>query len=495
MKKNKDDIINIVLFGIVIFVIVIKRELNNLDEIWIFNMARNVANGLLPYKDFSMIITPGLPILCGGILKIFGTEMFVMRILAVMVNTVIIFLVYKILKLLDINKYVSTGIALLISSLFIKCFCIDYNFIILMIALINLYFELKNYNKTQNVFKYNIKMEILLGILAGISITMKQTTGISLAVTFIGYKLLVVRSKDEFKHFIKIAITRLIAVMIPVLLLILYLLCNGIMGEFIDYAILGINDFSNSKPYTNLLKGELRYLAVLVPLTITSLFIMSMKRNDNILTILFAYSISTIIVVYPIADTIHFLIAGTIAMIAGIYMLAKLYMSKVNGKIEKKEQIWIESFIRAMVIISAIIIFLASIYVTINILIKIDKYKTLENFKYIPVSENLEERISKVGQFIKDKNEVYILDPSAALYMIPLNRYNKNYDMFMKGNFGAKGSNGLIEDLATKENATILILNDKYSMNWATPVDVIQYIKNNYTKCGEIEIFDIYEKY
>lgn len=78
--------------------------------------------------------------------------------------------------------------------------------------------------------------------------------------------------------------------------------------------------------------------------------------------------------------------------------------------------------------------------------------------------------------------------------MIPLDRYNKNYDMFMKGNFGEKGSNGLIEDLETKENVTILILNDKYSMNWQTPLEVIEYIKNNYRKVGEIEIFDIYKK-
>lgn len=495
MKKYKDDIVNFLLFSIIIFAIIINRELNNLDEIWIFNMARNIANGLLPYRDFSLIITPGLPILCGGILKLFGTEMFVMRIISIIVDTVIIFMVYKTLKVLDVDKYLSTGIALFMLNLFIGCFCIDYNFMILMIALINLYLELKHYNKTQDIFEYNAKMELLLGILAGICITIKQTTGICLAVMFIGYKLLCVRSKNEFKKFIKIAMTRLFAVLIPVVLLILYLLCNSIMKDFIDYAILGISDFSNSKPYTNLLKGELWYLAILVPITIISSFIMLIKRRDNILTILFAYSISTIIVVYPIADTIHFLIAGTIGMITGVYMLAKLCKDKVKGKMEKKDLIWIESFIKAIVIIVATIIFLASIYSTINVLRKLDEYKTLGNFKYIPVSESLKEKILKMGEYIEEREEdVYILDSSAALYMIPLNRYNKNYDMFMKGNFGAKGSNGLIEDLKTKEDAVILILNDRYSMNWQTPEDVIKYIKNNYRKIGEIETFDIYEK-
>ena len=34
---------------------------------------------------------------------------------------------------------------------------------------------------------------------------------------------------------------------------------------------------------------------------------------------------------------------------------------------------------------------------------------------------------------------IHILDATAALYMIPIDRYNKNYDMFNIGNLGFKG--------------------------------------------------------
>ena len=77
--------------------------------------------------------------------------------------------------------------------------------------------------------------------------------------------------------------------------------------------------------------------------------------------------------------------------------------------------------------------------------------------------------------------------------MIPINRYNKNYDMFNKGNFGGKGSKGIIEDLQSKENITLLILKNKRNLNWQTPIEVIEYIQQKYEKTGDIEIFDIWK--
>ena len=268
MKKYREDILVFVFFVITTSAIILIRNLNNLDEVWIFNTARNVANGLLPYKDFNLVTTPGLPILCGMILKIFGTEMFIMRIIAIITNSLIMLIIYKILKTFKIKKEFSLLISIIIMKLFIGSMCIDYNFIILLIALITLYIELKTYKQNNNIFEYNLKKEILLSILAGLSITMKQTTGICFVIAFIGYKLLAVRNKEDFISVLKISIIRFLSSMIPVIILLIYLLCNNIMSEFIDYTILGIKDFSNSISYLNLLKGKLSILAISVPITI-----------------------------------------------------------------------------------------------------------------------------------------------------------------------------------------------------------------------------------
>ena len=105
----------------------------------------------------------------------------------------------------------------------------------------------------------------------------------------------------------------------------------------------------------------------------------------------------------------------------------------------------------------------------------------------------------KIDDFILEENRkgknVYILDATAALYMIPIDKYNKNYDMFLKGNLGADGEEGQIENLKKEnDNTVVLIMNNSYSRNWQTPEKVRKYIIDNWTKRGEIEKFDIYEK-
>ena len=48
LKKN---ILIILLLFLAVSAIIIPKQLNNLDEIWNFNFARNIANDLLPYTD------------------------------------------------------------------------------------------------------------------------------------------------------------------------------------------------------------------------------------------------------------------------------------------------------------------------------------------------------------------------------------------------------------------------------------------------------------
>ena len=104
-------------------------------------------------------------------------------------------------------------------------------------------------------------------------------------------------------------------------------------------------------------------------------------------------------------------------------------------------------------------------------------------------------KINDINNFILFNNsKTYILDSEAAIYMIALNKYNKNFDMFLKGNLGSKGEFGQIEKINQLEKGTkILIKNDQYKLNWQTPLEVISYIKNNFNKIGEVNIFDIYE--
>ena len=78
--------------------------------------------------------------------------------------------------------------------------------------------------------------------------------------------------------------------------------------------------------------------------------------------------------------------------------------------------------------------------------------------------------------------------------MIPINRYNKDYDMFLKGNIGKDGEQGQIEKIKNKnENELLLIRKPEVKPNWQSPLTVIDYIRKNLEKVGDISIYDIYK--
>ena len=359
------------------------------------------------------------------------------------------------------------------------------------------------------MFQNTIRKKILLyGILAGLAICTKQSIGATLAVIVVIYKLLFIENKEQFKQYFKIAVTRIIGILIPVAILFIYLIITGAMQEFINYAVLGISTFSNKILYTTLLlndKLEIRVFSVLMPVSIILMAIiliitMSLKKENekiqNILTILI-YSISIIIVMYPISDEIHFLIGSLISIIGLIYiisLLGKKIYYKINYTKKYKAYKIITFAIWILIFAKISIKSINNMY----LYVKSDKNTKISNFKNIEIGESLKQRIINIDKYIIEKEQegkkVYILDAEAVIYMIPLDKYNKNYDMFLKGNIGKEGENGQIEKIKQKdENTLYLIRNEKLSTNWQTPLNSIKYIRDNLKKVEEIEIYDVYE--
>ena len=499
IKNN--DIVIFIYFFILIAATILTKSLNNLDELWNYNFASNIAKGNLPYGDFNMVQTPLLAIVCGFILKIFGNELIVMRIIAILLNTIIIFLVYKILKLLKINKHIVylslTGIYLV----YFDYFCLDYNFAVLLVALLSLYLEIKSLNKDGKILSFNIKKEIVLGILVGTSILFKQTTGLFLSLVFIFYKLLIVRGKEQWKTIGKIIAIRTIGVLVPIILLVVYLVANNIWMEFLDYTIYGIKTFSNKISYINLLiiyELPVKILSALVPTIIIYMYFVSVVKGIKLeeqknIFILFAYSVACFIVAFPISDSIHFLIGSMPAIISLIYVI---WIDIKKIKLKQELTVFIKEFIKAFSIL-AICYFIVLALTLIGIYFtNYSNFSSMKHFRFI--QSGLDNKIAEIDEYILEQNsrgkKVYILDATACIYMIPLDKYNKDYDMFLKGNIGARGEEGQIEKLKNEENIVILIMNENYSRNWQNPENVRKYIIENWNKIGEISTFDIYEK-
>lgn len=499
MKKN---LVLYTIIFLVIFSTIIIKPINDLDEIWNYNTARAISEGLIPYKDISMITTPLLPMLTAIFLKIIANEIIISRIIAAIVWTGILFTIYKILKYLIQEENICLIITGLIGILCSDIYCIDYNVFVLLIALIVLYLELKN------ISQFNLKHDFIVGILSGIAICTKHSIGITLAGVVFLYKILFIQNREQIKKYTKSIIIRIIGILIPIILLFVYLIFTGAISEFIDYAVLGISTFSNKISYLGLLQNdkiEIRLFSILVPISITLMGIILIiskilkKENDKIQKILtiFIYSLSIIIVMYPISDVIHFLIGSLISIIGfifTIYILGKEVYNKINY--EKKYKVY-------KILTFLIYLFIFAIILTkgidnIYMYLKVNKNTEIEHYKNIEIDKSLVQRINKIDNYILKKEqegyETYILDAEAAIYMIPLNKYNKDYDMFLKGNIGKDGEEGQIKKIKHKEeNILYLIRKENLKTNWQTPLNVIKYIRNNLEKIEEIEIYEVYK--
>ena len=569
-------------FFILVFIFMLSVQLNkyptNLDELWNYNIARCIKNGLIPYKDISMITTPLFPTIVAICLKIFGDNLFVFRIIGAVLFTLILIFTYKIFYELLKKQSIAIIFTGIICFALFQYFMVDYNFFVLLIALIIEYLELK-------IYKF-FSDDLLIGFLAGLAICSKQTLGFFILLYVLLINLLFIRNKDDWKVYLKTAMNRLIGAFIPSLMFLIFLAVTKSYDDFISYAILGIRTFTNSIPYRNLIQGNViitKILAIIIPFFVTIMIAYSFyllrklkkdnkikedktisdKINDNRIKlnktisnqvndnkireiktsenkikykkiIIATFSgIPMLITIYPIADEVHFYIAVFQFSILLLYILAFLcvkLLKKIieydkigrvfNYIIDNKINVFVKKFIVYFVILLGIfkmaqislynyeeykskLLESKSIVENENIENKNIENVNIENnkdlfkhFKKIPLTTGYIKLTQELYDFYKENNDkkIIIVDAEACVYDIPMDIYNKNFDMFLKGNIGKDGEEGIINNIENNTNTIYLIKKKGENLNWQTPKSVIEYIRKNMKKLGSIEYYDIYCK-
>lgn len=495
MKKIGKGIFFFLVIAIAVASGILTRNLGDLDEIWNFNFANQMAKGLVPYRDFNMVQTPLLPMIVSLFLKVFGTQLLVTRILGVFLGAGILFMAYHILKKLKVNLYIRLTTLLIFFLLLKNNFALDYNFAVLLLVLFMIALELKKRKIEKNGKRQ--RYDLLIGFLAGLCICFKQSTGAFILLATLVIGLWQEKKKGNWKQYLTNVVIRIIGAVIPVAILFIYLLVNGALGDFINYAVLGIQTFSNHLAYTTLFQNTpvyIKLLAVLFPLTLIFMFFVTWKAKNKKIGILTAYGIATAFTMYPITDEIHFLIGALPTFIGFVYILHIVIRRLKIGYQRSKTMRYIRDFCRCALWLALFIFLGIALEDTISYIKSADQYQDLPHYSYIRVTDKLEGQIKNVSQYIQNASKpVYILDSDAAIYRIPTDGYEKDYDMFLKGNLGIKGEEGQIEKLESTQDKILLIKNDATSLNWQNPEKVRQYVKENYTKVGEIEYFDIYE--
>ena len=511
---NKKKIINILIqfsifaLSLVLFLVArLTAPATDLDEIWNYNTANAFAMGLIPYKQVSMITTPLLPMINSIFLKIVFNGIITYRVLMGIVFALIVLFIYLIIRELSSKKLLSYICAFFIGTLLIKKFLLDYNYLFLLISLVIAFLEIRDIKKNEN---FNFNHNLCVGLLTGLAFLTKQTIGLLLIIVVI-FEVFIYMKKTGFDlkitKFIKLIGVRIFGMMVPITMFLIYLGVNVAFNDFVNYAIKGVKEFSNSIPYYRLLNSTDYKIAIISRLFIIvygSLFITfilecvkNKKMKDELMNIyiLAICSIPVIAIIYPISDDFHLIVASVFALIIIAYLFI-LVLKKIDGFIK------IDMFYKKLLLIGMLVVIVLisfkNLIIERNINVKENVLVPFKHYEGIYVPKYLSNRISdvtdKVRAYSNSGRESIIIDAEASIYDIVLNRYKKNYDMLLIGNIGEHGVEKIINEIKDSHNVYYFVKNPQYALNWQLPEDIVDYIRNNLKYHETVSVFDVYYK-
>ena len=511
---DKKKIINILIqfsifvLSLVLFLVArLTAPATDLDEVWNYNTANAFAMGLIPYKQVSMITTPLLPMINSIFLKIFFNSIITYRVVMGIVFALIVLFIYLIIKELSSKGLLSYICAFFIGTLLINKFLLDYNYLFLLIVLMIAFLEVRDLKKNEN---FNFNHNLCVGLLTGLAFLTKQTIGLLLIIVVI-FEVFIYMKKTGFDlkltKFIKLIGVRIFGMMVPITMFLTYLGVNGAFNDFINYAIKGVKEFSNSIPYYRLLNSTDYKIAIISRLFIIvygSLFITfilecvkNKKMKDELMNIyiLAICSIPVIAIIYPISDDFHLMAASVYALIIIAYLFI-LVLKKIDGFIK------IDMFYKKLLLIGMLVVIVLisfkNLIIERNINVKENVLVPFKHYEGIYVPKYLSNRISdvtdKVRSYSNSGRESIIVDAEAAIYDIVLNRYKKNYDMLLIGNIGENGVEKIINEIKDSHNVYYFVKNPQYALNWQLPEDIVDYIRNNLKYHETVSVFDVYYK-
>ena len=486
--KKHDNIFVFILIAIAMLSSVYNVGISNTDEMYNFLNSYKLANGLTIYTDNNVIITPLFFYIASIILKIFGENIFVFRTINLVISSLMFFLCYLILKKLKINKKFSLLYTLLIVSLISSIIGGGANYITLAYTfyLLGILLILKMNNGTRK--------SMLQGLILFLVFLSYQKLGVAYFVAIVAYEIVNKDVKSLFKE--------LLTALVLLIMFLVFLYTQNNLFNFIDYAVLGISEFGN-KNWN--IEGNIfsillfLLLPIITLIAIIAIIKVTSKKENNIRELekikkqmlsIFLFSICAYIIIIPILNVYHIYVASILMLINLICIIDFL----IKPIIEEKS---IKTIINTIIICMIILLFSYSVKDMWEYTHKINNESKNSPFYGAIISEELKQTIVEVGNYVQNNNKETIVfstyAPLISLYLDDLN--NGDYDLPLRGNFGSKGEDGVLERIKKLENTQILLLHETNQEKeiYQFAYDVANYIKKNYTYAGQINKFDIYE--
>ncbi len=449
---------------------------NMCDELWNFQNIYKMYNGYKIYIDANVITTPLFHFIGLILFKVLGANFLIFKIYNSIINILLFWAIYRILKLLKIPSKLSSFFTIFIFVLEITTVKImaNYSTMALMFCLYGIIIITKKEKLSFN------KFTILQSLFIFLIFITKQNIGVYYFIGFLIWNYIFVDKKEKNRLFFMV----LFYLAIYSLIFIWILYANGILFGFIDYAFLGIKEFA-TRNYSVKYLDCLKMIIIVLMNTVFIAFLNKRKKiekKSNINQILpFAYLL--LIVAYPIFNWTHINLALIFQYIILAYIINVIFDEfEVSKSLTEKLN---AGFIFVLLALSVVNIGIYFIRIDYNY-----EYKNI----YFGSILDLETRnnIDEITKFITESSKrVIVLDLDAPLYMMPLKMNNGFMDEPLLGNLGKEGEEGLIREIKELENTIILIRND--IKIYQESVKANEYIKSNFDYIGCIKDYLIYE--
>lgn len=435
MKKLYKYLLFILVFiSILLFNLLISQL--GMDEVWNYGFSYNIANGLIPYKDFNMVLTPFYPMLM-AIFMVISKSLVFYHIINSLTCTLLIFIIHKLTK----EKIY------IILPLLIFPICItppNYNLFILFLFILLIYLEKENKN------------DYLIGVLLSLIFLTKQSIGIFLIPVSLYY---LKQNKKILKRFI--------GFIIPIIIFIIYLLITNSYKEFIDLCVLGLFDFGKSN--TNI------SVFFIIPLVLLIILLVLMRKKKNIYNY---YLLGFAGICVPLFDLYHI----------QIFVVAYLIIMIINGI-----NIFKPKLIGLTLLVGVLCVNIIRSNVNFN-----NYPNNINIFEYRYIDKTGVDNTNEVLKYMKKyNNKVMFIGPVGYYYKLIANEKITYLDLINEGNLGYNGSNKLLDKVKKLSNDYVFFINksdDPNTVGTQTDKKLIKYILKNYKKIDETKYYNIYIK-
>ncbi len=440
MKKVVDFIKNNYLYLVVfIFVLTINIVgMLTLDEVWNYGFAVNIYRGLVPYKDFNMVIPPLYPFIMSIFFRLFSSNLLTMHIVNALMITHMYYIIKKLVKrnACIVFFFLCVPLSLLFPS---------YNLFLFYLFVLLLYFEKENFN------------DYIIGLLIAFLILTKHTVGIFFLIASV---IVAFKDKGKLKK-------RLLACFLVLAIFLFYLLITKSFYQFIDLCVLGLFDFSkgNGKVFNFLFYFSLVLLGILL------FFIKKHPRDFHYL-----YLLAFMANIIPLFDLYHVM----------MFLVASLIIFFMKKEVDFRVNVGLIIFITISILeITSLKDYFSKDSVYPN---KIPNFE----YRYLTnVAINNYEQINNKKKEYSNKKVIFI-SGDGYLYKLMNNEKIDKFDLINMGNYGYNGSRKLLNDIKKLNNGVFFVDKEELGIGKQTDQDLIKYILTNGKKIDKIAYYDIY---